>query len=130
MMLEVCVHGRKSHRSKRHWQNSSGGGLSKHKVASDFVIDGQDLSILSTQGSQLWPEQILWDKTSARGVFFYMNPCIANQHWSGQVFWSPWNQILSPGVKEVMQCHATVVVSTCLKPGGLKITLLLKTHLH
>ena len=49
----------KSHRGKRHRQNSSSGGLGEHKVASDLVIHSQDLGIFSTKGSQLRPGQAL-----------------------------------------------------------------------
>ena len=44
--------------------------------------------------------------------------------WTGLLRheWSPWNQILTPGVEEVMQSHTCVVVSTRLRPSGFIIT--------
>ena len=47
------VQSRMSHRGKGHREYSSSGRLSKHQVASDLVIHGQDLCIFPTQGSQL-----------------------------------------------------------------------------
>ena len=52
------VQSRKSHRGKRHRQNSSSGGFSEHEVASDLVVHSQDLSIISTQGSHFRPGQV------------------------------------------------------------------------
>ena len=56
------VQSRMSHRGKGHRKNSSSGGLSKHQVASDLVIHGQDLCIFPTQGSQLRSGEMLGER--------------------------------------------------------------------
>ena len=60
------VQSRMSHRGKGHRKNSSSGGLSKHQVASDLVIHGQDLCIFPTQGSQLRSGEMLGERGERR----------------------------------------------------------------
>ena len=100
MMPELVQNGR-SHRGERHRQNSSRGGFSEHKVASDLVVHSQDLCIFPTQGGQLRPGQVLSGVDICPNRQFDIHPWV---FWGKMV--SPGDKILSPCVKEVMQGHA------------------------
>ena len=82
MMPELVQNGR-SHRGERDRQNSSRGGFSEHKVASDLVVHSQDLCIFPTQGGQLRPGQVL----------------------SGWIFVQIANLIFTPGCFGARWCH-------------------------